>query len=43
MTYQKLHVDCGAFTQAFLYPASMTQGRRERTKQGKPVIDKRVP
>jgi hypothetical protein len=39
VAYQELHVDGGAFTQAFLYPASITQGRRERMKQGKPVID----
>ncbi len=39
VAYQELHVDGGAFTQAFLYPASITQGRRERIKQGKPVID----
>jgi Patatin-like phospholipase len=39
VAYQEMHVDGGAFTQAFLYPASMTQGRRERMRQGKPVID----
>jgi hypothetical protein len=39
VAYQELHVDGGAFTQAFLYPASLTQGRRERMRQGKPVID----
>lgn len=37
--YQEMHVDGGAFAQAFLYPASLTQGRRERMRQGKPVID----
>lgn len=39
VAYQEMHVDGGAFAQAFLYPASITQGRRERMKQGKPVID----
>lgn len=38
-SYQEMHVDGGAFAQAFLYPASITRGRRERMKQGKPVID----
>src|SRR5262249_17055295 len=39
VAYQEMHVDGGAFAQAFLYPASLTQGRRERMKQGRPVID----
>jgi len=39
VAYQEMHVDGGAFAQAFLYPASLTQGRRERMRQGKPVID----
>jgi hypothetical protein len=28
--YQEMHVDGGAFTQAFLYPAAISQERRER-------------
>jgi hypothetical protein len=39
VAYQEMHVDGGAFAQAFLYPASLTQGRRERMRQGRPVID----
>jgi hypothetical protein len=39
VAYQEMHVDGGAFAQAFLYPASMTVGRRERIAQHKPVID----
>jgi predicted acylesterase/phospholipase RssA len=39
VAYQEMHVDGGAFAQAFLYPASLTRGRRERMRQGKPVID----
>lgn len=39
VAYQEMHVDGGAFAQAFLYPASLTRARRERMKQGKPVID----
>jgi hypothetical protein len=35
--YQEMHVDGGAFSQAFLYPPSITKGRRERIRQGKPV------
>jgi hypothetical protein len=36
--YQEMHVDGGAFTQAFLYPAAITQDRRERIREGKQVI-----
>jgi hypothetical protein len=32
--YQEMHVDGGAFTQAFLYPASVMRQRRERQSQG---------
>ena len=39
VAYQEMHVDGGAFAQAFLYPAAVTKGRRERMKQGKPVVD----
>lgn len=35
--YQEMHVDGGAFTQAFLYPAAITQDRRRRIRAGKPV------
>ena len=36
--HQEMHVDGGAFTQAFLYPAAITQRRRERLREGKGVI-----
>ena len=36
--YQELHVDGGAFAQAFLYPASVTQQRRERLRQHKSTM-----
>jgi predicted acylesterase/phospholipase RssA len=39
VAYQEMHVDGGAFAQAFLYPASLTKGRRERMARGQPVID----
>jgi len=29
-TYQEMHVDGGAFAQAFLYPAGITRNRRTR-------------
>jgi hypothetical protein len=35
--YQEMHVDGGAFLQAFLYPCSITKDRRERIEQGKSV------
>lgn len=31
---QEMHVDGGAFAQAFLYPASLGRGRRERIRRG---------
>ena len=36
--YQEMHVDGGAFTQAFLYPSSMTDERRDRLRRGLPVV-----
>jgi hypothetical protein len=39
VAYQEMHVDGGAFAQAFLYPATITVGRRERIAQHKPVVD----
>ena len=36
--YQEMHVDGGAFAQAFLYPAAITRQRRERISQGQQVI-----
>lgn len=36
--YQEMHVDGGAFAQAFLYPASMTRQRRERMQRGTQVV-----
>jgi predicted acylesterase/phospholipase RssA len=35
--YQEMHVDGGAFTQAFLYPAAITRQRRERIREGQQV------
>jgi len=35
--YQEMHVDGGAFAQAFLYPASATRGRRDLRSRGKAV------
>src|SRR3954447_2510203 len=37
-TYQEMHVDGAAFTQAFLYPSSMTDERRDRLRRGLPVV-----
>ena len=37
-SYQEMHVDGGAFAQAFLYPAAITQQRRERMSQGQQVV-----
>ncbi len=34
VTYQELHVDGGAFTQAFLYPVGLTRQRRARMADG---------
>ena len=36
--YQEMHVDGGAFAQAFLYPVAMTQQRRERMARGHLVV-----
>jgi hypothetical protein len=36
--YQEMHVDGGAFVQAFLYPAAMTRQRRERMRRGEQVV-----
>ena len=38
VAYQEMHVDGGAFAQAFLYPAAITRERRERMAGGKLVI-----
>jgi predicted acylesterase/phospholipase RssA len=36
--YQEMHVDGGAFAQAFLYPAALTQQRRVRMAGGQLVV-----
>ncbi|MGK7868862.1 patatin-like phospholipase family protein [Falsiroseomonas sp. E2-1-a20] len=36
--YQEMHVDGGAFAQAFLYPRSLSRDRRERMRRGQPVV-----
>lgn len=36
--YQEMHVDGGAFAQAFLYPAAVTRERRQRMKRGQSVV-----
>jgi len=36
--YQEMHVDGAAFTQAFLYPSSMTDERRDRLRRRLPVV-----
>lgn len=36
-SHQEMHVDGGAFAQAFLYPPSLTRLRRERMRRGEPV------
>jgi len=36
--YQEMHVDGGAFAQAFLYPPSIMGQRQERLRRGQPVI-----
>ena len=36
--YQEMHVDGGAFAQAFLYPVAMTQQRRDRMARGHLVV-----
>jgi hypothetical protein len=35
--YQEMHVDGGAFAQAFLYPSAVTRDRRERLRRGLPT------
>jgi len=37
-SYQEMHVDGGAFAQAFLYPAGITQKRRERMVRGDKTV-----
>ncbi len=36
--YQEMHVDGGAFAQAFLYPASITTLRRERIRRREAIV-----
>lgn len=36
--YQEMHVDDGAFAQAFLYPVSITRLRRQRMADGRFVV-----
>ena len=36
--YQEMHVDGGAFAQGFLYPAALTQQRRQRAAKGQRVL-----
>jgi hypothetical protein len=36
--HQELHVDGGAFAQAFLYPAALTRKRREQMTRGERVV-----
>lgn len=36
--YQEMHVDGGAFVQAFLYPATVMRQREERMRRGEQVI-----
>jgi predicted acylesterase/phospholipase RssA len=36
--YQEMHVDGGAFAQAFLYPAGLTRQRRARMARGRQVV-----
>jgi len=38
VAYQELHVDGGAFAQAFLYPAGVTRQRRAHMAGGKAVV-----
>jgi hypothetical protein len=37
-TYQEMHVDGGAFAQTFLYPPTLTEGRRQRLRAGQRVL-----
>ena len=41
-SFQELHVDGGIFAQLFLYPASVSQFRRERLAQGQPTAPARA-
>ena len=38
VAYQEMHVDGGAFAQAFLYPPGLTRQRRARMAAGEPVV-----
>jgi predicted acylesterase/phospholipase RssA len=38
VAYQEMHVDGGAFAQAFLYPISVTEMRRQRMQKGTAVM-----
>ena len=38
VAYQEMHVDGGAFAQAFLYPAGLTRQRRARMARGQLVV-----
>src|SRR6185436_20077955 len=38
VAYQEMHVDGGAFAQAFLYPSGLTQRRRVRMASGQTVV-----
>ena len=38
VAYQEMHVDGGAFAQAFLYPTQLTRQRRERMAGGQRVV-----
>lgn len=40
--YQEMHVDGGAFAQGFLYPAALTQQRRQRAARGQRVLPARA-
>ena len=42
VAYQELHVDGGAFAQAFLYPAAVTRQRRARMAGGQRVVPARA-
>jgi predicted acylesterase/phospholipase RssA len=41
-THQEMHVDGGAFSQAFLYPASVTRRRREALARGRRTVPARA-
>jgi len=38
MPYQEMHVDGGAFAQAFLYPPALMRQRRERVRKGERIV-----